>query len=186
MTETGAQYDEVLKKAQELGFAEADPTEDVSGKDAAAKMAILSSIGFHSRTTLADVPHEGITCDHGRRHRPRDLARLRHQAARRRQAHRRPHERACLPRVRAAWTTRWRASRGAYNAVFLESEHFDKIMLYGPGAGSVPTASAVIGDIIERHQHRPGRLRPELHLLQAPRVLPERRRGERASTSGCR
>lgn len=61
MAETGADYDEVLKEAQRLGFAEADPTEDVGGKDAAAKMAILSSIAFHSRTGLSDVAYEGIT-----------------------------------------------------------------------------------------------------------------------------
>ena len=61
MAETGADYDDVLAEAQRLGYAEADPTEDVGGKDAAAKMAILSSIAFHSRTGLDDVPYEGIT-----------------------------------------------------------------------------------------------------------------------------
>ncbi len=54
-------YDEILKKAQELGYAEADPTADVGGEDAAAKMAILGSIAFHSRTRLDDVTYEGIT-----------------------------------------------------------------------------------------------------------------------------
>ena len=61
MAETGADYDDVLKEAQRLGYAEADPTEDVGGKDAAAKMAILASIGFHSRTGLDDVAYEGIS-----------------------------------------------------------------------------------------------------------------------------
>ncbi len=60
MAQTGAEYAPDARQAQELGYAEADPTEDVSGKDAAAKMAILSSIAFHSRVTLADVEHEGI------------------------------------------------------------------------------------------------------------------------------
>ncbi len=61
MAATGADYDEALREAQRLGFAEADPGEDVGGKDAAAKMAILSSIAFHSRTRLGDVEYEGIT-----------------------------------------------------------------------------------------------------------------------------
>ena len=66
MAETGADYDDVLKEAQRLGYAEADPTEDVGGKDAAAKMAILSSIAFHSRTGLDDVALRG----HHQGHRP--------------------------------------------------------------------------------------------------------------------
>src|SRR6478735_7575089 len=60
MAATGAGYAEVLARAQELGYAEADPSEDVNGADAAAKMAILSSIAFHSRVRIDDVPHEGI------------------------------------------------------------------------------------------------------------------------------
>jgi homoserine dehydrogenase len=147
MSDTGAPYDEVLKKAQELGFAEADPTEDVSGKDAAAKMAILSSIGFHSRTTLADVPYEGITgitaadiahaTSYGYVIKLLGVAKLIDGRAN--------------VRVYPAFVPMdhpLASVGGAYNAVFLESRHFDKIMLYGPGAGSIPTASAVIGDII--------------------------------------
>ena len=147
MTETGADYADVLAEAQRLGYAEADPTDDVTGKDAAAKMAIMSSIAFHSRVNLADVAHEGITkitavdIAHGRRLglvcKLLGVARL--------------VDGAMNVRVYPAFipTAHPLAGvSGAYNAVFLESEAFDKIMLYGPGAGSVPTASAVIGDVI--------------------------------------
>jgi homoserine dehydrogenase len=147
MAETGAEYDDVLREAQRLGYAEADPTEDVGGKDAAAKMAILASIGFHSRTGLDDVHYEGITgvtsadIAHGARlglaAKLLGVAKL--------------IDGRMNVRVYPAFIPRSHplaGVTGAYNAVFLESDAFDKIMLYGPGAGSVPTASAVIGDII--------------------------------------
>ncbi len=147
MDATGADYDDVLKEAQRLGYAEADPTEDVGGKDAAAKMAILSSIGFHSRTGLDDVTYEGIAkvtaadITHGRR-----LGLVAKLLGVAKLIDGRMNVRvypAFIPRTHPlAGVT------GAYNAVFLESDAFDKIMLFGPGAGSVPTASAVIGDII--------------------------------------
>jgi homoserine dehydrogenase len=147
MAQTGAEYAPTLKKAQELGFAEADPTEDVSGKDAAAKMAILASIAFHSRVNLADVEHEGIEAITDT-----DVA----------------HGKALglVPKLLGvAKLIDGRVNvrvypcflpgdhplagvSGAYNAVFLESETFDRIMLFGPGAGGTPTASAVIGDVI--------------------------------------
>jgi homoserine dehydrogenase len=147
MAETGADYDDVLKEAQRLGYAEADPTEDVGGKDAAAKMAILSSIAFHSRTGLDDVPYEGITkvtsvdIAHGRR---LGLAAKLLGVAKlidgRMNVRVYP---AFLPKTHPL-----AGVAGAYNAVFLTSDAFDEIMLFGPGAGSVPTASAVIGDVI--------------------------------------
>lgn len=147
MAATGADYDEALREAQRLGFAEADPAEDVGGKDAAAKMAILSSIAFHSRTRLGDVEYEGITnvtaldIAHGERlgfvAKLLGVAKLVGGGMNVRVYP------AFLPRTHPlAGVT------GAYNAVFLESDTFDEIMLFGPGAGSVPTASAVIGDII--------------------------------------
>jgi homoserine dehydrogenase len=147
MAETGADYDDVLKEAQRLGYAEADPSEDVGGKDAAAKMAILSSIGFHSRTRLDDVDYEGITgvtstdIAHGKRlglvAKLLGVAKLVGGSMN--------------VRVYPAFIPQnhpLAGVTGAYNAVFLESDAFDRIMLFGPGAGSVPTASAVIGDII--------------------------------------
>lgn len=147
MAATGADYGEALREAQRLGFAEADPTEDVGGKDAAAKMAILSSIAFHSRTRLADVEYEGITnvsavdIAHGKRlgltAKLLGVAKLVDGAVNVRVYP------AFIPSAHPlAGVT------GAYNAVFLESDTFDEIMLFGPGAGSLPTASAVIGDII--------------------------------------
>jgi homoserine dehydrogenase len=147
MAETGADYDDVLKEAQRLGYAEADPTEDVGGKDAAAKMAILASIGFHSRTRLDDVAFEGITeitaADIAHGTRLGLVAKLLGVA--------KLIDGAMNVRVYPAFIPRTHPLAGvvgAYNAVFLESEAFDKIMLFGPGAGSVPTASAVIGDVI--------------------------------------
>jgi homoserine dehydrogenase len=147
MSETGADYAHVLAEAQRLGYAEADPTEDVGGKDAAAKMAILASIGFHSRVRLGDVAHEGITgvtaldIAHGARLglscKLLGVAKL---------VDGRMNVRVYPAFLPAAHPLA--GVSGAYNAVFLESDAFDRIMLFGPGAGSVPTASAVIGDII--------------------------------------
>jgi homoserine dehydrogenase len=147
MSQTGAQYDDVLKQAQDLGYAEADPTEDVTGKDAAAKMAILASAGFHSRITLADVPHEGVVgitatdVEHGK-----DLGLTLKLLGVAKLIHGKVTVRvypAFLPADHPLANV-----SGAYNAVFLESDSFDRIMLFGPGAGGRPTASAVIGDII--------------------------------------
>ena len=147
MAATGADYGDVLEEAQRLGYAEADPTEDVGGKDAAAKMAILASIAFHSRTTLGDVRYQGIEqvtagdIAHGRRLglacKLLGVAKLIDGAINVRVYP------AFLPVAHPL-----AGVSGAYNAVFLESDAFDRIMLFGPGAGSVPTASAVIGDII--------------------------------------
>jgi homoserine dehydrogenase len=147
MAETGADYDDVLREAQRLGYAEADPTEDVGGKDAAAKMAILASIAFHSRTTLADVKYEGIE-----KVTARDIAHgTRLGLACKLLGVAKLIDGAMNVRVYPAFIPAAHpiaGVSGAYNAVFLESDAFDRIMLFGPGAGSVPTASAVIGDII--------------------------------------
>jgi len=155
MTDTGAAYEDVLKQAQQLGYAEADPTDDVTGKDAAAKMAILASIAFHSRVTLADVEHEGITSitaadilhakAFGYVIKLLGVAKLIDGAVNVRVYP------AFLPKEHPLASV-----TGAYNAVFLESDSFDEIMLMGPGAGSVPTASAVVGDIISIVNTMPG------------------------------
>ena len=97
MARTGASYADVLKRAQELGYAEADPTEDVNGKDAAAKMAILARLAFHAEVTLDNVPFEGIEADHLRRPRLRQGVRARAEAARRGRAPRRRRQRARVP-----------------------------------------------------------------------------------------
>ena len=147
MAQTGAEYAPTLRKAQELGYAEADPTEDVTGKDAAAKMAILSSIAFHSRVNLADVEHEGIEAvtdvdvAHGR-----ELGFVPKLLGVAKLIDGRVNVRVYPCFIPAGHPLA--GVSGAYNAVFLESESFDRIMLFGPGAGGTPTASAVIGDVI--------------------------------------
>lgn len=155
MAATGADYAEALREAQRLGFAEADPAEDVGGKDAAAKMAILSSIAFHSRTRLSDVEYEGITnvtaldIAHGKR--LGLVAKLLGVA--------KIVDGGMNVRVYPAFLPSSHplaGVNGAYNAVFLESDTFGEIMLFGPGAGSLPTATAVIGDIISVVNTVPG------------------------------
>jgi homoserine dehydrogenase len=147
MRDKGLAFDVVLKEAQRLGYAEADPTEDVGGKDAAAKMAILSSIAFHSRVTLADVEHEGIggitdiDVAHGKA-----LGLVPKLLGVAQLIDGRVNARVYPCFIPAGHPLA--GVSGAYNAVFLESETFDKIMLFGPGAGGTPTASAVIGDVI--------------------------------------
>jgi homoserine dehydrogenase len=155
MADTGAEYGPTLKKAQELGFAEADPTEDVTGKDAAAKMAILSSIAFHSRVRLGDVEHEGIEgltdadVAHGKA-----LGLVPKLLGVAKLIDGRVNVRVYPCFIPAEHPLA--GVSGAYNAVFLESDSFDKIMLFGPGAGGTPTASAVIGDIISIVNTAPG------------------------------
>ncbi len=102
MDEDGADYDDVLAEAQALGYAEADPTADVEGYDAAAKAAILAGLAFHTRVTVDDVHREGITAVVGARRRRRARHGLRHQAARRRRARRRRARRRS-----SACTRRW-------------------------------------------------------------------------------
>lgn len=149
MDSTGAGFDEALDEATELGYAEADPTADVEGFDAAAKAAILASLAFHTRVTAADVYREGIT-----RVTASDVASAREMnsvvkllaicevdAARE----------AVTARVHPAMIPRTHPLAGvreAYNAVFVESEAAGQLMFYGPGAGGTPTASAVLGDLV--------------------------------------
>jgi homoserine dehydrogenase len=140
-------YAEILAKAQELGYAEADPTADVGGADAAAKMAILGSIAFHSRVRLADVAYEGIenvTLDDVRY--AKDLG----YAVKLIGAARLIDERVSV-RVFPALVPEAHplaAISGSNNAVFLQGDEIGEIMLMGPGAGGVPTATAVVSDIV--------------------------------------
>jgi homoserine dehydrogenase len=147
MARGGLGYDEALARAQQLGYAEADPTEDVGGGDAAAKMAILSSIAFHTRVHLDDVPYEGIDrleaedIDHAARLgfvvKLLGVARLLDGAV-----SVRVHP-ALVPRGH-----RLAAVGGPDNAVLLESRATREIMLVGPGAGGDETASAVLADVL--------------------------------------
>src|ERR671919_727053 len=132
--EGGAAYDEALAEAQRLGFAEADPSEDVSGADAAAKMAILATIAFGSRVTLDDVRFEGIAAV-GRE----DVGAATLVGGK------------LDVRVGPALVDRHHplaAVEGAFNAVTLQGDAIREITLEGPGAGGVETASAVVADIV--------------------------------------
>jgi homoserine dehydrogenase len=140
-------YAEILAKAQELGYAEADPTADVGGADAAAKMAILGSIAFHSRVRLADVAYEGIqsiSLDDVRYAKDLGFAVKLIGAAR-------LIEGRVSVRVFPALVPEdhpLAAISGSNNAVFLQGDEIGEIMLMGPGAGGVPTATAVVSDIV--------------------------------------
>ncbi|MGH3092755.1 MAG: homoserine dehydrogenase, partial [Gaiellaceae bacterium] len=145
--ERGAAYEEALAEAQRLGFAEADPSEDVSGADAAAKMAILATIAFGSRVTLDDVRFEGIE----------SVSREDVAAAREMDMVVRLIGAATLVggrldvRVGPALVDRHHplaAVEGAFNAVMLQGDAIREITLEGPGAGGVETASAVVADIV--------------------------------------
>jgi homoserine dehydrogenase len=145
--EEGAEYADALADAQRLGYAEADPTEDVNGADAAAKMAILATIAFGSRTTLGDVAFEGIeqvTSEHVRAAREMEMV-VRLIGA------------ATLTdgridvRVGPALVDRHHplaAVEGAMNAVMLQGDAIREITLEGPGAGGMETASAVVADMV--------------------------------------
>ncbi|KQB86347.1 homoserine dehydrogenase [Corynebacterium lowii] len=165
MDNTGASYDNMLAEATRLGYAEADPTADVEGHDAASKAAILASLGFYTRVNFSDVHCEGITgitaddieaaknagytikllavCE-----RITDAEGTESVSAR---VHptlvRRDHPLASVS--------------GSYNAVFVEAEAAGRLMFYGNGAGGNPTASAVLGDLV-------GAARNKVHGGRAP------------------
>lgn len=151
MTTKGLSFSDALAAAQRLGYAEADPTADIEGFDAAAKAAIVASLAFHTRVGIADVYREGIT-----EVTANDIA----AAA----------ELGCVVKLLAicdltetddgpAVSARvypalvpeqhpLASVHGAYNAVFVEAESAGQLMFYGPGAGGGPTASAVLGDLV--------------------------------------
>lgn len=163
MDTQGSGFSDALEEAQALGYAEADPTADVEGFDAAAKAAILASLAFHSRVTAADVHREGIT----------DVTAADVRSAREMGSVVKllaiaelvpasdPAEDAGVSvRVHPAMIPRSHplaSVREAYNAVFVESEAAGQLMFYGPGAGGSPTASAVLGDLVTvARNHRQG------------------------------
>ena len=147
MDTTGATFADALKDAQELGYAEADPTADVEGHDAASKAAIVASLAFHSDFTIDDVHIEGITavsaddvaaadadgyvikllaiCE-----RDGDGVNIRVAPT-------------LIPRQHPL-----AGVHGAFNAVFVQAQNAGELMFYGPGAGGAPTASAVLGDFV--------------------------------------
>ncbi|MDO8848109.1 MAG: homoserine dehydrogenase [Coriobacteriia bacterium] len=158
MADEGLDYDTVLVEAQERGFAEADPTADVDGLDAAAKIAILASIAFNSRVTFADVPAEGI-----RSITPGDIdyARETGYVIKLMAIGKRTAEGLDI-RVQP---TMIRADHplakvnGVYNAIYVVGDAVGETMFFGEGAGSLPAASAVVGDVIEAARYIEGECR---------------------------
>lgn len=149
-----ADFAEALADAQRLGYAEADPTADVEGFDAAAKAALLASLAFHSRVKLSEVVREGITA----------VTKADINAA---------EEMGCVIKLLARCTLSEDGSiavgvhptmvplshplaavPGAYNAIFIESRNAGRLMFMGPGAGGAPTASAVMGDLVTAARNR--------------------------------
>lgn len=148
MTEHGADYAQVLAEAQALGYAEADPTADVEGHDAQAKAAIIATVAFGASVSDSDVPVQGIsavTAD--------DIAnagRMGYVIKLLAVVERDGEEIAARVHPTMVPTDHPLATvRGSFNAVFIEGGAVDELMLYGRGAGGLPTASAVLGDIIE-------------------------------------
>ncbi len=147
MAASGAGYEETLARAQELGYAEADPTDDVSGADAAAKMAILARLAFHTPVTLSEVAYEGIEGIT-----PDDLAfakelglslKLLGVAERRGET--------ISVRVFPCFLYSGHPLapiEGAFNAVMIQADAINEVTLSGPGAGGLQTASAVLGDLV--------------------------------------
>jgi len=148
MADNGLDYDSALAEAQAKGFAEADPTADVDGHDAAAKIAILASIAFNSRVVMSQVPAEGI-----RSLSPADIAYAREMGhtikllsiARRT-------ETGVDIRVHPTMIPNGHplaSVNGVYNAIYVVGDSVGETMFFGEGAGSLPAASAVVGDVIE-------------------------------------
>jgi homoserine dehydrogenase len=157
MDTSGAGFTEALEEAQDLGYAEADPTADVEGFDAAAKAAILASLAFHTRVTAADVYREGIAevtaTDVASAAEMNCVVKLLAICERSDG----PDGPAVSARVHPAMIPRTHplaSVREAYNAVFVESEAAGQLMFYGPGAGGAPTASAVLGDLVTVARNR--------------------------------
>ena len=148
MFEEGMDFEEALAKATELGYAEADPTADIEGLDAGRKVAIMASIAFHSRVTFSDVYTEGIT-----KISAKDIGYAKEFDS-------------VIKLLGVAHNTEWgievavhpmiiaqdhplASVRDSFNAIFLHGDAVDDVMFYGRGAGELPTASAIMGDVID-------------------------------------
>ena len=157
MDSTGASFADALAEAQTLGYAEADPTADVEGLDAAAKAAILASIAFHTRVTLADVDVEGISAVTAA-----DVAAAREMGYDIKllaiaELIEGEDEHGVSVRVHPTLVPKAHPLAGvrdAFNAVFVEADAAGQVMFYGRGAGGAPTASAVLGDIVTAVRNR--------------------------------
>jgi len=173
MDSSGVGFSEALEEAQAMGYAEADPTADVEGFDAAAKAAILAGLAFHTAVTAADVHREGIT----------DVTTADMASARALDCVvkllaicERTTNGGVSVRVHPAMIPRSHplaAVGGAYNAVFVEAESAGRLMFYGAGAGGTPTASAVLGDIVAVARNRlAGTRGPDASTYAALPVMP--------------
>ncbi len=170
MDTSGAGFSEALEEAQDLGYAEADPTADVEGFDAAAKAAILASLAFHTRVGADDVYREGISDvtaadvtsarEMGSVVKLLAIAELVGEGV-----SVRVHP-AMIPRAHPLASV-----REAFNAVFVESEAAGQLMFYGPGAGGAPTASAVLGDLVTVARNRLGSTRGAGESAYADRTV---------------
>lgn len=157
MDSAGTGFEEALADAQALGYAEPDPTADVEGFDAASKAALLASLAFHTRVTVSDVYREGIAdVSAGDVASARDMGSVvkllaicdRRDGPDGPMVSARVHP-AMLPRTHPLANV-----RGAYNAVYVESDAAGQLMFYGPGAGGIPTAGAVLGDLVTVARNR--------------------------------
>jgi homoserine dehydrogenase len=158
MDSTGAGFTDALEEAQALGYAEADPSADVDGFDAAAKAAILAGLAFHTRVTAADVHREGISdVTAGDVASARDMDGVVKLLAIAERAPDRNGRESIGVRVHPAILPRSHPLAGvrdAYNAVFVEADAAGQLMFYGQGAGGAPTASAVLGDLVAVARNR--------------------------------
>lgn len=147
MDEVGMGFQEALDEATALGYAEADPTADIEGFDAAAKASILAGLAFHTRVTAADVHREGISDvtagDVASAQAMGCVVKLLAIAEREGNGVSVRVHPAMIPRTHPL-----AAVREAYNAVFIEAAAAGQLMFYGRGAGGAPTASAVLGDLV--------------------------------------
>ncbi len=159
MTTTGAGFNDALDEAQRLGYAEADPTADVEGFDAASKAAILASLAFHTRVSIGDVYREGISEVTAADVRSAEAMGCVVKLLAICERHDDPDGPAVSARVHPAMIPQSHplaSVREAFNAVFVESEAAGQLMFYGPGAGGAPTASAVMGDVVSVARNRLG------------------------------
>jgi homoserine dehydrogenase len=149
MTEQGAPYGEALAEAQRLGFAERDPTADVEGYDAGAKAAIMATIAFGARVVAGDVYHEGIS---NLTSADIDVARRLGYVVKLLAIAELDASGEIAVRVHPAMVPLHHplaSVRESFNAVFVEGAAVGQLMFYGRGAGGLPTASAVLGDVID-------------------------------------
>ncbi|RRJ61540.1 homoserine dehydrogenase [Paenibacillus oralis] len=147
MSQEGASYEDVLKEAQQLGYAEADPTSDVEGLDAARKMAILATLGFRTNVELSDVHVRGISSV--TREDILYAKRLGYEMKLLGIAERQDDEFSITVQPTMVKNTHPIAAvGGVYNAVYVYGEAVGETMFYGAGAGEMPTATSVVADLV--------------------------------------